>query len=64
MLDLGNLFVNKIDKKIKMLEEKINNEKSEYKKKQLENKLLLLRKKYYPDKFYYGGGTYVKPNKK
>lgn len=63
MLDMGNILANKVELKIKKLEEAIKEEKNEYKKKQLENKLLLLNKKFKPQKFYYGGGTYVKPKK-
>ena len=53
--------IKKIEKKRKKLEEALKNEKSDFKKKQLENKLLMFDKKYSPRKFYGGGGTYIKP---
>jgi len=56
-----DIFKSNIEKKRKKLEEALKNEKSNFKKKQLENKLLMFDKKYSPRKFYSGGGTYIKP---
>ena len=56
-----HIFKSNIEKKRKKLEEALKNEKSDFKKKQLENKLLMFDKKYSPHKFYGGGGTYIKP---
>lgn len=56
-----DIFKSNIEKKRKKLEEALKNEKSDFKKKQLENKLLMFDKKYSPRKFYDGGGTYIKP---